>query len=307
MTAPPPDVPGVEHAFVDVGGLRTHVALAGAGDPLVLLHGWPQHWWQWRHVLPRLAERHRVVCPDLRGLGWTDAPRDGYRPAVMARDVLGLLDRLGVREFGLVGHDWGGLAAYLIALRHPGRVRGLVAINTASPFTRPTPGTLPDGARLWHILANATGPRLAGSAIPRWALRHWVHRTGTLPPEDQAVYLRQFEDPERVRATVRYYRGLVAREIPAILAGRYRRTPLTVPTLVLAGDRDPLLPVRGMSGFGPRAADLRVKVLGGVGHFPATEDPDAVAGHVLDFFAKLSGPPTRGGTARGRAPAAGPA
>jgi pimeloyl-ACP methyl ester carboxylesterase len=172
MTAPRPipDLPGVEHRFIEVAGLRMHVALAGEGEPLVLMHGWPQHWWQWRHLIPRLATRHRVICPDLRGLGWTQAPADGYRPDVMADDVIGLLDRLGVRRFGLVGHDWGGLIGYLLALRHADRVTGYLVLNTASPFLRPTPRVLLDGARLWHIAANAApyvGPWLAGSAIPK--------------------------------------------------------------------------------------------------------------------------------------------
>ena len=78
MERPQPNVPGVQHSFVDAGGLRTHVAEAGEGEPLVMLHGWPQHWYVWRHVIPRLAETYRVICPDLRGLGWTEAPADGY-------------------------------------------------------------------------------------------------------------------------------------------------------------------------------------------------------------------------------------
>jgi len=73
-----PHVAGVEHEFVDAGGLRTHVALAGAGEPVVLLHGWPQHWYVWRDVIPLVAPHARVIAPDLRGFGWTDVPRDGF-------------------------------------------------------------------------------------------------------------------------------------------------------------------------------------------------------------------------------------
>ncbi|SDZ29876.1 Pimeloyl-ACP methyl ester carboxylesterase [Amycolatopsis xylanica] len=287
---PMPELAGVEHRFLDVGGLRTHVALAGRGDPVVLLHGWPQHWWQWRHVIPVLARHHRVICPDLRGLGWTDAPPDGYQPGVMADDVLGLLDRLGVRRFGLIGHDWGGAAGYLLALRHPDRVTRYIALNTANPFLRPIPGTLRHGPRLWHILANSLpllGPRLAASTIPRWALRRWIYRTATLTSEDQAVYLAQFSEPDRVRATVRYYRNLISREIPLVLAGKYRWALLTVPTLVLSGDRDPLLPVSLMTGHGTHATDLRAELLAEVGHFPATEVADRVARRALQFFAAI--------------------
>jgi pimeloyl-ACP methyl ester carboxylesterase len=278
-----PELPGVEHRFIDVDGLRTHVAIAGRGDPVVLLHGWPQHWWQWRQLIPVLAERHLVICPDLRGLGWTQAPADGYRPAVMADDVTGLLDRLGVTRFGLIGHDWGGAAGYLLALRQPQRVTRYIAVNTVNPFLRPTPRTLLNGRRLWHILANCV-PRLAGRTIPSWALRHWAYRSAALSPEDRAIFLAQFAEPARVRATVRYYRNLLTREIPLLLAGQYRWARLTVPTLVLAGDRDPLLPVSQLSGLGARATDLRLNLIEHAGHFPATEAPDLFAERVLRFL-----------------------
>ena len=80
---------GVEHRWVDVaGGLRVHVAEAGEGPPLLLLHGWPQHWWMWREVIPALARSHRVICADLRGHGWTDAPRSGYAKERLASHVI---------------------------------------------------------------------------------------------------------------------------------------------------------------------------------------------------------------------------
>ena len=74
---PFPEVEGVQHRFIEAGGLRMHVAEAGQGDPLVLLHGWPQHWYEWRHQIPVLSQHYRVICPDLRGLGWSDAPPRG--------------------------------------------------------------------------------------------------------------------------------------------------------------------------------------------------------------------------------------
>ena len=134
-----PDVEGVDHRFVDVRGLRLHVAEAGDGDPLVMLHGWPQHWYEWRHVIPRLADRYRVLCPDLRGFGWSDAPGSGYEKERLASDVLELLDALGLDQVRLIGHDWGGWAGFLIALRAPERVSGYLALNIPHPFQRADP------------------------------------------------------------------------------------------------------------------------------------------------------------------------
>jgi len=114
-----PQVAGVEHRFLDAGGLRMHLAEAGEGRPIVMLHGWPQHWYLWRRVIPLLAAQARVLCPDLRGFGWTDAPSRGYDRDTMAGDVLALLDELGLDQVDLVGHDWGGWIGFLLALRWP--------------------------------------------------------------------------------------------------------------------------------------------------------------------------------------------
>src|SRR3954469_17140002 len=110
---PLPRVDGVEHRAVDVDGTRFHVAEAGDGPPLVLLHGWPQHWWMWRHLIGPLAERYRVVAPDMRGHGWSDKPPSTYRKTELLGDVMALMDRLGIDRARFVGHDWGGYVGML--------------------------------------------------------------------------------------------------------------------------------------------------------------------------------------------------
>jgi pimeloyl-ACP methyl ester carboxylesterase len=117
-----PELGGVEHRFVDLPNLRMHVAEAGEGDPVVLLHGWPQNWWAWRRLIPPLAERFRVVCPDLRGFGWSDAPTGGYEKETLADDILQLLDALELRRVRMIGHDVGGFVGFLTCLRAPERV-----------------------------------------------------------------------------------------------------------------------------------------------------------------------------------------
>src|SRR4051794_2455046 len=108
-----PEVAGVTHRDVDVGGVRLHVAEAGEGPPLLLLHGWPQHWWCWRYVIGELATTHRVIAPDLRGFGWSDAPPGDYAKATFAADVLALMDAEGLDRVRVIGHDWGGYTAFL--------------------------------------------------------------------------------------------------------------------------------------------------------------------------------------------------
>src|SRR5436305_2722226 len=140
----PPDLPGVRHAYVDAGGLRTHVALAGPEDapPVMLVHGWPQHWWSWRHVIPTLAQDHRVIAPDLRGFGWTDAPTDGYDKEQLARDLLAVLDALAITQVSWIGHDWGGWTGLLAALSAPHRISRALILSVPHLWLPPDPRQL---------------------------------------------------------------------------------------------------------------------------------------------------------------------
>ena len=131
----PPHVDGVGHRTVRARGLDFHVAEAGSGDDVVLcLHGWPQHWYEWRHLMPALADRHRVLALDLRGFGWSEAPRDGYEKENLADDVLAVLDALGIERVKLVGHDWGGWIGFLLCLREPQRFQRYLALNILHPW-----------------------------------------------------------------------------------------------------------------------------------------------------------------------------
>src|SRR4051812_33676507 len=133
--AEPPQVDGIRHRYVEARGLRFHIAEAGEGDDVVLcLHGWPQHWYEWRRLLPALAGDHRVLALDQRGFGWSDAPADGYEKENLVADVLAVLDQLGIERVKLVGHDWGGWIGFLLCLRAPRRIESFLALNIIPPW-----------------------------------------------------------------------------------------------------------------------------------------------------------------------------
>src|SRR4051812_4960934 len=131
-----PHVDGVRHRFIGANGITQHVAEAGDpdGDPVVLLHGWPQHWYEWRHVMPALADRHRVLAVDLRGFGWSDAPESGYAKEELATDILAVLDALELDRVKLIGHDWGGWIGFLLCLRAPERFDRFLALGITHPW-----------------------------------------------------------------------------------------------------------------------------------------------------------------------------
>ena len=224
MTDEFPPVAGVEHRFVEAGGLRMHVAEAGAGEPLLLLHGWPQHWYQWRGVIQRLADERRVIVPDLRGFGWTDAPPGPVEPDVFVNDVIALLDALGIEQTDLAGHDWGGFTSLLLAARHPERFRKVVALSTPHPWIEITPRLALETWRAWYALPLAAGlmertPRpWRGSSDARACRR-----------EDVAIYVERLREPARASATTRLYRSylrtLATRSRSRAEEPRTRRSP----------------------------------------------------------------------------------
>jgi pimeloyl-ACP methyl ester carboxylesterase len=285
---PLPELPGVEHRFHDAAGLRLHVAEAGAGDPVVLLHGWPQNWWTWRHVIPGLAEHYRVICPDLRGLGWSDAPDAGYEKEQLAADVAELLDSLGVHDVRLVGHDWGGVAGFILCVRRPDLVHRFLALNTSHLWPRVDRRGLLNLHRFvyqWVIASPGLGRaavRLLGTLPPERS-RQIVGARSVWTTDDTRIMLGQFREPERAAASVQIYRSFLLREIGPVLRGRYRSLR---PTLWLHGVADPVIRPEMLTGYEAYADDLEIEFVEGCGHFIADERPELVVERALDFFAR---------------------
>lgn len=288
----PPELPhlaGVRHSYVDVPGYRAHVAEAGDpdADPVVLLHGWPQHWWCWRNVIPPLAERYRVIAPDLRGHGWSDAPAGGYGKEQLAADLIAVMDALGVDRVKLIGHDWGGMAGFLACIRHPERFDRFLALGIAPPFPSGDPKQL---LGLWRLYYQVplTAPILAPLLVSRpdviaLVLRGGTRAPGALSRADIDSYARAMA--ERPHVTLGVYRTLLTRELLAITRGRWAGR-LTVPTRLLLGEHEPVASADRVLPAAKRYADdMRVHELPGVGHFTPEEAPEAVVERALAFFA----------------------
>src|SRR5437763_1164341 len=124
-----PHVEGVRHEFLTTRNARIHIAMAGHGPAVVLLHGWPQHWWAWRRLIGPRSSRMTVVCPDLRGFGWSSGADGSYRWDDLAADVLAVVDALGFDRVELVGHDWGVAIGYRACLLWPDRFERFTALG----------------------------------------------------------------------------------------------------------------------------------------------------------------------------------
>jgi pimeloyl-ACP methyl ester carboxylesterase len=278
-----PALEGVAHRTVPARGMEFHVAEAGAGQPVVLLHGWPQHWWAWRRVVPLLAPHARLLAPDLRGFGWSQAPRDGYEKHTMAEDLLAILDALELERVRLLAHDWGAWIGFLACLAAPERFAGFVALSCPPPMGRPSTRQMLQAWRFAYQLVLAA-PILGEELIANEGFVARLLKAGAAHPEvwsddELRAFTGVLAEPERARASVALYRTFLVHE-----AGRMRGGRLRVPTLLMTGAQDPAVPPVLVEGAERDADDLAVEIVPGCGHFLPEEAPQVVADQALALF-----------------------
>ncbi|MER6978066.1 alpha/beta fold hydrolase [Streptomyces carpinensis] len=274
------------HRWAEVRDTRLHVAEFGSGEAVLMLHGFPQHWFAWHKVAELVGGGHRLICPDLRGFGWSGQTRRGYDTDGLAEDMLALLDALGLEKAWLVGHDWGAHLGFRLCLRAPERFSGYLALNMSHPWPRHR-AVLPNLWRMWFT-ALVEYPVL-GRAV----LRHWPAFTRFLlrhQAADASVWQEAELAEYSAAASACAHAGqalfwqYVLRDIPALVRGSARRQRLTVPTLLLGGERDNVIPPSLLAGAEPYADDLTVRIVAGAGHFLPQERPQAVADAMKELF-----------------------
>jgi len=284
-----PVLAGVEHRFVSVRGARLHVAdSGGSGPPVVLVHGWPQHWWTWREVMPLLAGDFRVLAVDLRGFGWSEATPRGYRKEELARDVVGVLDALELEQVCLVGHDWGGVVGFIVCLEHPERVRRYVPMNTGHVWPKGAIGVLaalPGFAYQGLLASPGIGHRVGSSPRVLRAICKLISTRSDAVMAEVQRFAPRFAEPARARAAQQVYRSFLLHDYPSWVRGRFRGRRLTTPTLWLNGEQDPVLKRGSVEDLAAHADDVRFEYLPDCGHFPPEERPDLVAQKLREFFA----------------------
>ncbi len=277
-----------EHRQVGLSNVTLHTVACGAGDPLVLLHGWPQTWFEWRLVMPTLGRKYRVVAPDMRGLGDSSRPAAGYDKKTVAGDIAELIARLELGPVHLVGHDWGGPVAFALAMAAPDLVRSLTIVDVAIPGIG---SHFSQGGRRWHHQFHLT-PELPEILISGregeyygWFYRNFGARPEAVDDQAQAEYLRNYATPEGLRAGLAYYRAIpqdIENNQALAAAGR-----LAMPVLTLSGATG--------RGRGPEvgdclrsvADDVTEHVLAECGHWVPEEKPEEFCARLLEFLAAL--------------------
>ena len=296
-----PELPGVEHRFIDVDGLRMHVAFAGPEDaePLVLLHGWPQHWYAWRKLIGPLSQQYRVICPDLRGFGWTDAPRGTYLKAELAADVIGLLDGLGLDRVRLAGHDWGGFAGFLLTLDHPERVSHFAVAGMSHPWVTPEkgPAAALKTARRLSYMALIASPVVGGQLVQRVPgfirtvlQKSSLHTERTWSDEELEQFVAQWAEPDRAAACVGIYRSFLTKELRVLASGGFKDRVMNQPSVLFVGVADPVIRPDDQVGFEAYAPNMRLEIVEDAGHWLPEEAPERLLEGMLALYASDPAP-----------------
>ena len=278
-----PSAAGFRHRFIETPGLRSHIAIAGEGEPIVFLHGLPQHWWQWRAIGAALGHHYQVICPDLRGFGWTRADAPGMGRLTQMEDLIAILDALGLDRVRLVAHDMGALTAAHLAYAAPERVRAMAVLAVPPPFMPFSVSMLPALRHIPPLLFHRRGRSIAHVFDPPYVVT-------PLEPETIETYLAPMKRPDIDAAINEVYRWLVLSEMPRMTGGVYRRQRLSVPSLYAFGSEDRPLSadfVRSQCGDVSRFADhLEIAEVPDAAHFMTDDNPRAVQELLLDFFAR---------------------
>ena len=275
------------HHRVEVDGMRQHYLLAGAGEPVILLHGFPETSYAWRKVIPALAERYLVVAPDLRGCGDTDRPSGGYDKRTVAADVRRLVEHLKLGPINLVSHDVGMMVGYAYACAYPVGVRRLVLMEAALPGLGLE--ALYDAVkypRMYHLPLFDAPNGLAEALIAgreRMFVSHFMRQQTYDPtgPDEEVLeeYARRLAAPGALHAGIEYFR---AHKVDAEHNREHAKTKLPMPVLT----------VGGTASFGanlepeirPLVENLRSVMIDECGHYLAEERPQRVIEELRRFF-----------------------
>jgi pimeloyl-ACP methyl ester carboxylesterase len=275
------------HHMASVNGVQLHYVTGGQGDPIVLLHGWPETWYEWRHIMPALAKNYTIIAPDLRGLGDSSTPLTGYDGKTVAEDIHQLVTQLGFKTIFLVGHDIGTQVAYSYAAAHPTDVKKLVVMDLTIPGFEP-PGMMPIWWRSFHETPDVPEALVQGKEMTylSWFYRNLAYNPSAITQTDINEFVSHYSAPGGMHAGFEYYRAF---QQDAIQNMNYSKTKLTIPVLALGAGYIPIfggnitMPtiVYGMQKLAQNATGITVP---NSGHWIPEEQPDFVIKILDNFF-----------------------
>jgi len=294
-----PPVDGVTHSVVKANGIDIHVARAGegSGPPVVLLHGWPEFWYVYHKLVPRLSDLFDLIMPDLRGFGATEKPyagrSDQNTAQVMAEDLLALADQLGLERFGLVSHDVGSLISQVAARLAPAHIDGLFFFNCVHPGIGRRWAEPEHLAEIWYQSFNQKpwAAELVGSSREACRiyfasmLAHWAKDDHAFDA-DLEIFVDNFMAPGNLQGGFNWYVSAHAARMAVMKGEAPSLPPIDLPTHVLWGRHDPVIKAEWTDNIGESFRDIIVEIAEDAGHFVHYEAPDLAAKRIAAFFGR---------------------
>jgi pimeloyl-ACP methyl ester carboxylesterase len=276
------------HHMAVVNGVQIHYVIGGHGEPLVLLHGWPETWYEWRHVMPALSKNYTVIAPDLRGLGDSSKPLTGYDGKTVAEDIHQLVTKLGFKTIFLVGHDIGGQIAYSYAAAHPTEVKKLVVSDLTFPGFAP-PGRMTPWWFVFHQTPDIPEALVQGKELMylSWFYHNLAYNPAAITQDDINEFVSHYSAPGGMRAGFEYYRAFPQ---DAIENQNHSKTKLTMPVLAVYGEYYPAFggnvtvnpALYSMKALAQNVQGIQIP---NSGHWGPEERPDFVIKMLDNFFA----------------------
>lgn len=276
------------HAYINTNGVKLHYVTQGEGPLMLMLHGFPEFWYSWRHLIPEFAKDFKVVALDLRGYNDSDKPQaqSAYVMDELVKDVAGVIQGLGYQECILVGHDWGGAIAWTFAYAHPDMVEKLIVLNL------PHPAKFAEGLRTPQQLLRSTYiflfqlpwlPELLLQAVDYEAIAKVFQGTAVNKSAFTQADLDAYKDAAAKRgaltAMLNYYRNIFQ-----ILTTNKTWRVLEVPTLLIWGEKDTALGKELTYGTAAYVRDLQIKYIANSGHWVQQEQPELVTQYMQEFL-----------------------
>lgn len=277
----------IEEDYIDTNGIKLHIIVIGSGEPLILLHGFPEFWYCWKSVIPGLKENFKLIIPDMRGYNLSDKPKDieKYKMEYLIEDIKGLIDELNLKQVYLAGHDWGGVVAWAFAEKYPEFLKKLIILNAPHPkifqkTLRTDKKQQEASSYIFEFLKPKAEKKLYQDDYRRLkqaVFKDMINKTN-FTEFDKEKYIEAWSQPGAMLGGINYYRANTSfDELTGIIE---------VPTLVIWGMKDVALLPQQLEGLSDYVKNLKIVRSENSSHWITHDDPDLVISNIKKFILK---------------------
>ncbi len=280
----------IEEKYIETNGIKLHTVIAGEGEPIIMLHGFPDFWYGWRNIIAGLKDEYKCIAPDMRGYNLSDKPKDAkdYMLDDLVEDIKGLSEALGYKEFYLAGHDWGAIIAWSIAERYPELVKKLIICN--GPNIRAMREVFEKDEKLQEstsfvetFAAPGADQKFMGNnfQLLRMMILGAVKRKGAVSEFDIERYIEAWSQPRALDGGLMYYRAMTA-DSEKFIEGWTGK--VNVPTLVIHGMKDTAILPESLDHLPNYVKDLKIVKVENAHHFVMVDSPEIVIKSIKEFI-----------------------